>query len=206
MSILPSKSSRTRLLPAKAWGGLLDTRARHSSIYLCGACNRWAAFGQRARCSSSIHWQASASQESGRACAGDKIWRGVDFSTGDAVGLRAVGRRGVACWNSPSAAAAGPRASAPGGAEARGRAGVGGSRLRGDRSASARCDDFRRRLSSGPLPLRCVASVHARFVPFCSTDFLRCGGVGSLSETLFVPHYVLLRGPRCLSRFVCVLL
>ena len=125
-----------------------------------------------------------------------------------ASGVRAEGagrRAGTHMGTHPRLRQQGPEPARRGGAEARGRAGVWGSRLRGDRSASARCDDFRRRLSSGPLPLRCVASVHARFVPFCSTDFLRCGGVGSLSETLFVPHYVLLRGPRCLSRFVCVL-
>ena len=51
----------------------------------------------------------------------------------------------------------------------------------------------------------CRLCSRTKFVPFCSTDFLGGRGVGSLSETLFVPHYVLLRGPRCLSRFVCVL-
>jgi len=93
---------------------------------------------------------------------------GVDFSTVDAVGLRAVrsegaGPAGVACWNSPSAVAAGPRASAPGGTEARGRASGGAGSEAIDRQVrGATKSGPVRRFLSGPLRLRLHGVPHER--------------------------------------------
>jgi hypothetical protein len=68
MSISSNKSSheaRRRLLPAKgaATSGV-DFSTRESAVHAMQAgAKEWAASGQCVRCNSSIHWQASASQE-----------------------------------------------------------------------------------------------------------------------------------------------
>ena len=73
------------------------------------------------------------------------------------------GRRGAACWNSPSAVAAGPRASAPGGTEARGRASGGAGSEAIDRQVrGATKSGPVRRFLSGPHRLRLHGVPHER--------------------------------------------
>ena len=142
-----------RLAPS---GVAFSTRERgiaqgSSAVNAMKITNRYVAFGQRPATREALGRRALPRSQGEHA----PVTRsGVGWTF--RLGTRPQGgRRGTACWNSPSAAAAGPRASAPGGTEARGRAGVWGSRLRGDRSANARvqalsrqdfrCEDFRHR-------------------------------------------------------------
>ena len=146
-----------RLAPS---GVAFSTRERgiaqgSSAVNAMKITNRYVAFGQRPATREALGRRALPRSQGEHALA---TRFGVDFSTGDAVGL---GRRGAACWNSPSAAAAGPRASAPGGTEARGRAGVWGSRLRGDRSANARVQALSRQDFRAKIFERRALFVHA---------------------------------------------
>ena len=139
----------------------------NSAVHAMQITNRWAAFGQHARCSSSIHWQASASQES---CA-DKIWGGrFDWGRGG-PGLRAEGA-GRRAGTHPRLRQQGPeparrgeqrqeeeQASGGAGSEAIDRQ-TRGCRLCRVRIFGAKIFDIGKTV--GPHRWRCVASLHTR--------------------------------------------
>ena len=111
MSISSNKSSQARkaFAPSKGcgniWGGV--------STRVCGACDARRERMGRIRSARALQLLMPLTGERfpgvrGRVCAGGKIWGG-NFDPRERSrrgGPRSVGRRAVACWSAPSAAAA----------------------------------------------------------------------------------------------------
>ena len=117
MSISSNKSSHTKLEGVCSQQRLRQHLGWTFDTRVCGACDaRRERMGRvrSARCN--IFYSLAGERFSGVRCMRRRAatTSGVDFSTGDAVGL---GRRAAACWNSPS----GSRAQSQRGARGEGR-------------------------------------------------------------------------------------
>ena len=137
--------SQQRLRQHLGW----TSRHESAAARLCGACmqSEWAAFGQpRAATLLFIGRRALLRSQGDMRRRQDLGWT-FRLGTRWASGRKARGGVLELTWELTLGCGSRAQSQRAGGTEARGRAGVWGSRLRGDRSASARCDEFQKRVS-----------------------------------------------------------